>query len=420
MRSNYKQLGSYISEVNIKNTKLEVNLLLGVSITKKFIPSIANTIGTDMSKYKIVRQDQFGYGPITSRNGDKISVALLTEDQCIISTSYRVFEIIDKEKLLPEYLMMWFRRPEFDRYARFMSHGSTREAFDWDEMCETELPIPTIEKQREIVKEYNTIVNRIKLNEQLNQKLEETAQTLYRHWFVDFEFPDEKGKPYKSSGGKMLYNEELEQEIPMGWEQTTLGSLLKSKGYIRGPFGSALKKDDMIPVGVPVYEQKHAIDDHRNFRYFISEDKHKTLARFTVEPNDMVISCSGTLGRVAMIKMDDPLGVINQALLILRPNPNRFKPICLYYYLTSKKGNNSLIENSSGSAQINIAKRETIQSIPFVLPPSEIQDEMEQNLLVVIERINLLKKETKKLIEFINIVLSKMSKAESFQSSKAL
>ncbi|MBT4733406.1 MAG: restriction endonuclease subunit S, partial [Candidatus Marinimicrobia bacterium] len=117
MRSNYKQLGPYISEVNIKNTNLEVNLLLGVSITKKFIPSIANTIGTDMSKYKIVRQDQFGYGPITSRNGDKISVALLTEDQCIISTSYRVFEIIDKEKLLPEYLMMWFRRPEFDRYA---------------------------------------------------------------------------------------------------------------------------------------------------------------------------------------------------------------------------------------------------------------------------------------------------------------
>jgi len=169
MKSSYKQLGPYISEVNVKNRELEVNLLLGVSITKKFIPSIANTIGTDMSKYKIVRQDQFGYGPITSRNGDKISVALLTEDQCIISTSYRVFEIIDHEELDPEYLMMWFRRPEFDRYARFMSHGSTREAFDWNEMCETELPVPSIEKQREIVKEYNTIVNLITLNEQLNQ-----------------------------------------------------------------------------------------------------------------------------------------------------------------------------------------------------------------------------------------------------------
>ena len=130
MRSNYKQLGQYISEVNIKNTNLEVDLLLGVSITKKFIPSIANTIGTDMSKYKIVQKNQFGYGPITSRNGDKISVALLTETECIISTSYRVFEINDHKELDPEYLMMWFRRPEFDRYARFMSHGSTRESFD--------------------------------------------------------------------------------------------------------------------------------------------------------------------------------------------------------------------------------------------------------------------------------------------------
>ena len=217
MRSNYKQLGQYISEVNIKNTNLEVDLLLGVSITKKFIPSIANTIGTDMSKYKIVRKNQFGYGPITSRNGDKISVALLTEEQCIISTSYRVFEIKDHEELDPEYLMMWFRRPEFDRYARFMSHGSTRESFDWDEMCETELPVPYIENQREIVKEYNTIVNRIKLNKQLNQKLEETAQALYKHWFVDFEFPNEDGQPYKSSGGAMIYNKELDLEIPEKW-----------------------------------------------------------------------------------------------------------------------------------------------------------------------------------------------------------
>jgi len=420
MKSNYKQLGRYISEVNIKNTNLDVDLLLGVSITKKFIPYIANTIGTDMSKYKIVRKNQFGYGPITSRNGDKISVALLTEEQCIISTSYRVFEINDHEELDPEYLMMWFRRPEFDRYARFMSHGSTREAFDWDEMCESELPVPSIEKQREIVKEYKTIVIRINLNEELNQKLEETAQALYKHWFFDFEFPDENGKPYKSSGGKMVFNDEMDQEVPEGWEQTKLGSLLKSKGYIRGPFGSALKKDDMIPIGVPVYEQKHPIDNHRNFRYFISEEKHKAMARFTVEPNDMVISCSGTLGRVAMIKMEDPLGVINQALLILRPNPNRFKPTCFYYYLTSKKGNNSLIENSSGSAQINMAKREVIQSIPFILPPSDIQDKMELNLLVLLERINLLQKETESLTEFRNMILSKLSKIKTLQTSQAL
>ncbi|MEQ8238899.1 MAG: DUF559 domain-containing protein [Cyclobacteriaceae bacterium] len=190
MRSNYKRLESYIRPIDIRNTELEVDLLLGVSIKKILMPSIANTIGTDMSKYKIIRKMQFAYGPVTSRNGDKISVALLEDHEAaILSQAYVVFEVIDHNELDPEYLMMWFRRPEFDRYARFKSHGSARETFDWEEMCETELPIPSIEKQRAIVKEYNTVVNRIKLNEQLNQKLEETAQALYKHWFVDFEFP---------------------------------------------------------------------------------------------------------------------------------------------------------------------------------------------------------------------------------------
>jgi type I restriction enzyme, S subunit len=229
MKSNYKKLGPYIREVLEKNSQNQIEKLRGVSIQKCFIPSIANTIGTDMTIYKIVRENQFAYGPVTSRNGDKISVALLQESDCIISTSYTVFEIIDHNELLPEYLMMWFRRPEFDRYARFMSHGSVREIFGWEEMCNVELPIPSLEKQKEIVAEYNTIVNRIKLNEQLNRRLEETAQAIYKQWFVDFEFPISKahaaeigkpeleGKPYKSSGGKMDWNDELNQEIPDGW-----------------------------------------------------------------------------------------------------------------------------------------------------------------------------------------------------------
>ena len=186
MRSKYKKLGKYIQEVNNRNSELKVEKLLGVSIKKILMPSIANTVGTDMSTYKIIKRNQFAYGPVTSRNGNKISVALLEEfDKAIVSQAYVVFEIIDHNELLPEYLMMWFRRPEFDRYARFKSHGSARETFDWVEMCETELPVPSIEKQRAFVKEYNTIVNRIKLNEQLNQKLEETAQALYKHWFVE-------------------------------------------------------------------------------------------------------------------------------------------------------------------------------------------------------------------------------------------
>lgn len=247
MRSNYKKLGQFIKDVSVKNKALEVELLLGVSITKRFIPSIANTIGTDMSKYKIVKRHQFAYGPVTSRNGEKISVALLEEDMCIVSTSYTVFKIVDTEQLDPEYLMMWFRRSEFDRYARYMSHGTVRELFGWEEMCDVELPVPSIEKQREIVREYNVVNDRIALNEQLTQKLEDTAQTLYKQWFVDFEFPISKayaesiskpeleGMPYKSSGGEMAFNEQLETDIPQAWSAEKLGDICQVLDSRRKP-----------------------------------------------------------------------------------------------------------------------------------------------------------------------------------------
>ena len=201
----YKRLGDYIREVNVRNRELEVTNLLGVSISKEFMPSIANTIGTDMSTYKIVKRGQFAYGPVTSRNGDKVSIALLDgHDDAIISQAYTVFEIIDQESLLPKYLMMWFRRPEFDRYARFHSHGSAREVFDWEELCDVMLPIPSITRQREIVAEYETLTHRIRLNEQMIQHLEDTAQALYRKMFVD-------GVD--------------KENLPEGWRMGTLGEV---------------------------------------------------------------------------------------------------------------------------------------------------------------------------------------------------
>ncbi|MBQ7788839.1 MAG: restriction endonuclease subunit S [Clostridia bacterium] len=171
MKSNYKKLGDYIRLVDKRNKDNRITKLLGVSIEKKFIESIANTIGTDMSVYKIVRKGQFAYGPVTSRNGDKVSIALLQEEECIISSSYTVFEIIDVEKLLPEYLNLWFKRPEFDRYARFHSHGSAREIFDWEEMCNVELPIPTIEEQKKIINAYNVVNQRVAVLRQINDNL---------------------------------------------------------------------------------------------------------------------------------------------------------------------------------------------------------------------------------------------------------
>ena len=212
MATEYHRLGDYIRPVDVRNRDLKVTELLGLSVSKEFIPSIANTIGTDMSTYKIVEKGQFVYIADTSRRGDKIAIALLSNyDNAIVSQVYTVFEVINHNALLPEYLMMWFRRPEFDLYARFHSHGSAREVFDWNELCDVMLPVPDIERQREIVAEYETLTNRIRLNEQIIQHLEATAQALYRKMFVD----------------------NIDKEnLPQGWHLATLGEVCETQyGY---------------------------------------------------------------------------------------------------------------------------------------------------------------------------------------------
>lgn len=184
MKEGYRLLGDFIQPVDERNRDLKVDYLLGVSISKQFIPSIANIVGTDLSSYKIVRTGQFAYGPVTSRNGEKISIALLRDKDCIISSSYTVFEVVNKNALDPEYLMLWFSRPEFDRYARYMSHGSVREIFDWDELCKVELPVPSIDKQRSIVKAYQTITERIELKRRINDNLEAALSSMYKEFFT--------------------------------------------------------------------------------------------------------------------------------------------------------------------------------------------------------------------------------------------
>lgn len=173
MRSNYKRLGDYIREVNIRNKENIEDNLLGVSVTKEFIPSVANTNGTDWKKYKIIKYGQFCYIPDTSRRGDKIGIALLLDrEKALVSQAYTVFEIIDQNVLLPEYLMLWFKRPEFDRYARFMSHGSVREIFDWEKMCNVMLPIPDIRIQINFVENYRKIISAQETNQLLQEQMD--------------------------------------------------------------------------------------------------------------------------------------------------------------------------------------------------------------------------------------------------------
>lgn len=295
-----KRLGDYIRPVDVRNRDLKVTRLLGVSITKEFMPSIANIVGTDLSAYKVVTKGQFAYGSVTSRNGDKISVALLDGyDDAIISQAYTVFEVVDKNALDPEYLMMWFRRPEFDRYARFHSHGSAREVFDWEEMCEVQVPVPAIEKQREIVAEYNTLATRIETNKKLIATLEQTAQTLYRHTFIDNIDPN---------------------NLPQGWRMGTLGEYSTVKS------GFAFKSDWWQTAGIPVIKIGNIDDNTIDYSTCDCVDEsHVDVAKKSIANEySIVIAMTGaTLGKIALVPQNSKVVLVNQrvGLFDLGTNP---------------------------------------------------------------------------------------------------
>lgn len=155
-----------------------------------------------------------------------------------------------------------------------------------------------------------------------------------------------------------------------------LKEILQDKGYIRGPFGSSLKRNELKSTGIPVYEQQHAIYATREFRYYIDEKKYSQMKRFAVKPNDLIISCSGTIGKVDLISENDPIGIISQALLILRANADIVLPEYLFYFFKSDYGYNSIISRSMGSVQVNIAKREVIENIKINIPSLKEQEKI--------------------------------------------
>lgn len=212
---NMKRLGDYIRPVDVRNRDLKVNLSQGICNQKYF--QNPKQVAENPETHKIVRTGQFAYNRATTRNGEKISIALREGPDCTVSSAYQVFEVIDENVLNSEYLMMWFRRPEFDRLAIYFSHGSAHEFFEWESMCEVQVPVPTIEKQREIVAEYNTLATRIETNKKLIATLEQTAQTLYCHTFIDNIDPN---------------------NLPSGWRMGTLGEIIDVNPKL------SLKKDE--------------------------------------------------------------------------------------------------------------------------------------------------------------------------------
>lgn len=383
----YKRLGDYIREVNVRNSELKVTNLLGLSVSKEFMPSIANTIGTDMSSYKIVERGQFVYIADTSRRGDKIAIALLNKyDNAIVSQAYTVFEVNDKEALLPEYLMMWFRRPEFDRYARFHSHGSAREVFDWDELCNVMLPIPSIVRQREIVSEYETLSNRIRLNEQMIANLEETAQALYRKMFVD-------GVD--------------KENLPEGWRMGKLGEIFEITIGRTPPraeekwFVNGTNKSESLPWV--------SIADMNNGMFVTSTRERLTkesVERFkipVVPAKAVLLSFKMTVGRVTITTEET---LTNEAIahFVCQDKPYMLEFLYLFLKNVDFKAQGS---TSSITEAINT---NVIKQMDIVLPPHDAMNNFHVQMATVFKAIYLYQKENAKLTELQSLLLARMGK----------
>ena len=342
MKSNYKQLGQFIRQVDVRNAAGKEENLLGVSVQKTFIPSIANTVGTDFTKYKVVRRGQFTYIPDTSRRGDKIGIALLSDcDEGLVSNVYTTFEVIDKNELLPEYLMLWFSRPEFDRYARFKSHGSVREVMVWDEMCKVQLPVPPISVQRDIVKAYQTITNRIALKQQVNDNLEAAALSIYKCFFVDY-------IPFDGSQ-------------PSSWKEVTVDDI--ASDVICGktpPTADPQNYGGTIPfITIP---DMHGSVYTTSTARFLSEKGASTQPGKMLPANSVCVSCIASVGLVCLTA--EPSQTNQQINSIICKD--QISPFYVYTKMTTL---NKYLKQlgAGGSTTLNINKT-LFGQIPILLP----------------------------------------------------
>ena len=376
-KAEYKRLGDYIREVDVRNRDLKVTNLLGLSMTKQFRPSTSNIVGVDLSKYKIVHKDVFAFDTMSVIRVHKVPIAMnLSKSPIIVSPVYITFECKDANILNPKYLMMWFSRDEFDRYADFKSDAAVRGGYNWKELCDTPIYLPPIEQQQKIVSEYEAVTHRIHLNEQIIANLEETAQALYRKMFVD----------------------EIDKEhLPEGWRIGTLGdyvelsqgiqveiekSLVKLKGYNR-----FIRIIDYTPNSSEPPRYVNIV----NKRYFCSV-------------NDIVVIRYGDAGTICR-RLE---GVIANNLFkvsIIRKLTHNY----LYYFLKSEQVQRQ-IKNSAASSTMPAITHSAIKDLDCLIPPFDIIKSFDDKANIVEKEILFLQNEICKLKELQSLLLAKMWK----------
>lgn len=376
MRENYKPLGKYIQSVDERNTALEELPLVGLSITKQFINSVANIIGTDLSNYKIIKENQFACSLMQVSRDEKIPIAMFTGEKAIMSPAYPIFEVRDTSTLLPQYLMMWFERPEFDRQASFYAVGGVRGNLPWEDFLELEIPVPHIDKQHEIVKEFNVIQNRIALNQQLIQKLEETAQAIYREWFVE---------GIDNNSEKIKLNELV---------QTQYGYTETASSEIIGP--KFLRITDIAQNQI----------DWSNVPYCkISDSDFK---KYRLKPGDIVVARTGaTAGYGKRLHKHFPDCVFASFLVRLISNDIKWN-LYLGLIVDSQNYRDFILSNAEGSAQPQ-ANATLLTSFEIDKPDESKILEFNRIVEPAFDLIENHQLEAQKLTELKELLLSKLA-----------
>lgn len=375
----YKRLGDYIEPIDERNSKLEVKLSQGISNDKYF--QEPRQVAENSAADKIVRKGYFAYNRATTRNGEKISIAYREGPDCTVSSAYQVFRIKDEEKLNPRYLWMWYKRPDFDRYARFRSHGSAHEFFEYEEMCNVMLPLPSIERQREIVEEYETLSRRICLNEQMIQNLEATAQTLYRKMFVDG----------------------IDKEnLPDGWRMGTLGEVCDSFSKTH-----RFDKARLIFLNTSdIYEGKILLHDYSDV------NKMPGQAKKEIVNGDILFSeIRPANKRYAIVKEKHPEDfVVSTKLMVLRMKDNSYSNLKLYFYLTLPEVLDDLQKQADGASGTfpQITFDGNLKNRAIIIGDTFTENKWEDFLSVYYKNVWEREQEISKLKELQSLLLAKM------------
>ena len=388
MKSNYDILGNHIRLIDTRNRESITDRVLGINIDKFFMPSVANVIGTDLSKYKLITKGKFACNPMHVGRDERLPVALYDEEEpAIVSPAYFMFEVIDNSILNEDYLMMWFRRPEFDRICWLHTDGSVRGGITWDDICRLELPIPPIENQLEIVNIYKAITERIALKQKINDNLEETAQSLFQEQFAAF------------------YNE---NELPDGYSIATLDSLCSIKGGKRLPADGEL-------LDTPTAHPYIRVRDLGSNRYvcltnqfqYIDEETHSAISRYIVNTNDIVISIVGTIGLIGKIHTS-----LNNANLtencVKLANIHTVTPDYLYYTLCYKKQIKEIELLTVGAVQSKLPMY-NIQLMKILVPPAEVIEDFQHKFDIFNEQIEANTIEIQRLYELQSVLLAKLA-----------